>query len=186
MSDLCRGATAATPRLAVLRPAPFTFRHVQIASKAMAQPDSRAGPLSTRFRFAGHGLSQPLQDRGIKSGQVDASADLPRYRLHLDAALAERPAGAARPRAGQLSAQRAPVLKDGDGVLTFNGPRWRMGRRAGRRRPQAGRSRSRYGEIRPRTPQPDLHYLFAPLKHARLDYWPRRPSRWVPACSSRC
>ena len=61
-------------------------------------------------------------------------------------------------------------LKAGDAVLLFNGRdgEWRAGagrvpanaRLVGRRRADAAR------RPRPR----DLHYLFAPLKHARLDY----------------
>jgi 16S rRNA (uracil1498-N3)-methyltransferase len=60
-------------------------------------------------------------------------------------------------------------LKAGDGVLVFNGRdgEWRA-RIAG-----TGRRKSalEIGEReRAQTSGPDLHYLFAPLKHARLDY----------------
>lgn len=60
-------------------------------------------------------------------------------------------------------------LKDGDEVLAFNGRdgEWRarveaQGRKAASLVPVA--------QTRPQAPLPDLHYLFAPLKHARLDY----------------
>jgi 16S rRNA (uracil1498-N3)-methyltransferase len=33
--------------------------------------------------------------------------------------------------------------------------------------------------VRPRGLGPDLHYLFAPLKHARLDIWRRRRPKWA-------
>ncbi len=60
-------------------------------------------------------------------------------------------------------------LADGDRVLVFNGKdgEWlaeiaATGRRAC--------SLNMVEQTRPQTPQPNLHYLFAPLKHARLDY----------------
>jgi 16S rRNA (uracil1498-N3)-methyltransferase len=60
-------------------------------------------------------------------------------------------------------------LKDGDPILVFNG-------RDGEWRARIAEA-SRKGCIlvidektREQTPLPDLHYLFAPLKHARLDY----------------
>lgn len=60
-------------------------------------------------------------------------------------------------------------LGEGDSVLVFNGRdgEWRAAlMAAGRKAWQlvAGE------QTRPQTPSPDLHYLFAPLKHARLDY----------------
>lgn len=60
-------------------------------------------------------------------------------------------------------------LKDGDEVLLFNGRdgEWRAAIR------QEGRKQASLvaGErTRAQAPLPDLHYLFAPLKHARLDY----------------
>ena len=60
-------------------------------------------------------------------------------------------------------------LKDGDAVLVFNGRdgEWRA-RLAG-----AGRKALRLEiteRVRAQTAPHDLHYLFAPLKHARLDY----------------
>jgi 16S rRNA (uracil1498-N3)-methyltransferase len=60
-------------------------------------------------------------------------------------------------------------LKPGDSVLVFNGRdgEWRAtlastGKRASALAVEA--------QTRPQTPPGDLHYLFAPLKHARLDY----------------
>jgi 16S rRNA (uracil1498-N3)-methyltransferase len=60
-------------------------------------------------------------------------------------------------------------LKSGDPVLVFNGRdgEWQAHLAQSRKEPCAltiGRC------IRPQTPPPDLHYMFAPLKHARLDY----------------
>ena len=55
-------------------------------------------------------------------------------------------------------------------MLLFNGKRRRVARLARADRQEAGARRS-YG-IRPASQErgPDLHYLFAPLKRARLDY----------------
>jgi len=58
-------------------------------------------------------------------------------------------------------------LKAGDGVLAFNGKdgEWQAELIDGKRAALA------VGEqTRPQTRAPDLHYLFAPLKHERLDY----------------
>jgi 16S rRNA (uracil1498-N3)-methyltransferase len=60
-------------------------------------------------------------------------------------------------------------LKDGDAILLFNGRdgEWRA------RIAEAKRKTCRLAveeKLREQTPLPDLHYLFAPLKHARLDY----------------
>src|SRR5262245_30118387 len=60
-------------------------------------------------------------------------------------------------------------LKAGDGVLVFNG---RDGEWQGTLA-SAGKRRLALAigtRTRPQTPPRDLHYLFAPLKHARLDY----------------
>jgi 16S rRNA (uracil1498-N3)-methyltransferase len=60
-------------------------------------------------------------------------------------------------------------LKSGEAVLVFNG-------RDGEWRAQIGSEGRKSAElrmadcVRSQTPAPDLHYLFAPLKHARLDY----------------
>jgi 16S rRNA (uracil1498-N3)-methyltransferase len=60
-------------------------------------------------------------------------------------------------------------LKTGDSVLVFNGRdgEWR-GRLA--RTGKRGLALAIAGRTRPQTRPLDLHYLFAPLKHARLDY----------------
>lgn len=59
-------------------------------------------------------------------------------------------------------------LAAGDTVLLFNGcdGEWRA-TLAGRKRPDRAEVVSR---TRPQDRLPDLHYVFAPLKHARLDY----------------
>ena len=65
-------------------------------------------------------------------------------------------------------------LKEGSDVLVFNGRdgEWRaslgLGTGKGAARRQAMLTVST--ATRPQTPPDDLHYLFAPLKHARLDY----------------
>jgi 16S rRNA (uracil1498-N3)-methyltransferase len=88
-------------------------------------------------------------------------------RLYVDAALS---AGASVPLNVSQAHYLGTVLrlKAGDGVLVFNG---RDGEWRGT---LAGKKRSFALAIAERTrPQPsalDLHYLFAPLKHARLDY----------------
>ena len=60
-------------------------------------------------------------------------------------------------------------MQVGDAILLFNGRdgEWRA------RIAEAGRKGCRLlieERVREQTPAPDLHYLFAPLKHARLDY----------------
>jgi 16S rRNA (uracil1498-N3)-methyltransferase len=60
-------------------------------------------------------------------------------------------------------------LKAGDAILLFNG-------REGEWRARIAEARRKTcnlvveEKLRDQTPLPDLHYLFAPLKHARLDY----------------
>src|SRR5262245_33809793 len=95
-------------------------------------------------------------------------SDLRMPRLYVDAALNEGADIA-------LDASQANYLgnvlrlKTGDSVLVFNGRdgEWQaMLEHAGKRRlTLAIGTRSR-----PQTSALDLHYLFAPLKHARLDY----------------
>ena len=89
-------------------------------------------------------------------------------RLFVDLPLA---AGGAVP----LAPPQAHYLKDvlrlrpGDGVLVFNG---RDGEWQGRLEPagKRGLALELEAQTRPQTGGPDLHYLFAPLKRARLDY----------------
>src|ERR1051326_3423117 len=59
-------------------------------------------------------------------------------------------------------------LKAGDAVLLFNGRdgEWRAGLRSGRK----GAVLEAIEQSRAQTAAGDLEYLFAPLKHARLDY----------------
>ena len=61
-------------------------------------------------------------------------------------------------------------LKKGNEVLIFNGRdgEWRAALDAPQRRKQV--ALTVVAPTRPQTPPGDLHYLFAPLKHARLDY----------------
>jgi 16S rRNA (uracil1498-N3)-methyltransferase len=60
-------------------------------------------------------------------------------------------------------------LKDGDAVLLFNGRdgEWRARIAEAKRKACMLVAEEK---LREQTPLPDLHYLFAPLKHARLDY----------------
>jgi 16S rRNA (uracil1498-N3)-methyltransferase len=60
-------------------------------------------------------------------------------------------------------------LKDGDSMLVFNGRdgEWRARIAVASRK---GCTLLIDEKTREQTPLPDLHYLFAPLKHARLDY----------------
>jgi 16S rRNA (uracil1498-N3)-methyltransferase len=98
---------------------------------------------------------------------------MPRYdfrspRLYIDAPLA---AGARLALDGAQSNYLKNVLrlKAGDGVLVFNGRdgEWHTSLADGGKRSAA----LTVGEqTRPQTTPLDLHYLFAPLKHARLDY----------------
>jgi 16S rRNA (uracil1498-N3)-methyltransferase len=98
---------------------------------------------------------------------------MPRYefrtpRIYLDAPLAEgRDVSLNRDQANyMLNVLR---LRQGDAVLLFNGRdgEWRgelsgAGKRALSAVPTA--------RVRPQPQPPNLHFLFAPLKHARLDY----------------
>lgn len=59
-------------------------------------------------------------------------------------------------------------LRDGDTVLVFNGRDGEWRARVGIERRAARLVVAE--QVRPQTPRADLHYLFAPLKHARLDY----------------
>src|SRR3954467_6971068 len=88
-------------------------------------------------------------------------------RLYVDAPLAEG-------RAVALEAEQSNYLgnvlrlKAGDPILVFNGHdgEWRAAI-AGRKRPDSLTIES---QTRPQDRLPDLTYVFAPLKHARLDY----------------
>jgi 16S rRNA (uracil1498-N3)-methyltransferase len=96
-----------------------------------------------------------------------AAYDFAAPRLFVDADLATDAVvelGAAA--SGYLT--RVLRLGEGASVLAFNGRdgEWTTRVRAGRR--QA--SLAIVEQVRPQPPAPDLLYLFAPLKHARLDY----------------
>jgi 16S rRNA (uracil1498-N3)-methyltransferase len=98
---------------------------------------------------------------------------MPRYdfrtpRLFVDAPLSQ---GAALPLdRGQMNyLVNVLRLDEGDGVLVFNGRdgEWRT------RLALAGKKTAKLEVVelaREQTPPGDLHYVFAPLKHARLDY----------------
>lgn len=94
--------------------------------------------------------------------------DFTKHRLHTEARLA---AGAvlelARDQANYLL--NVLRLRAGDTILVFNGRdgEWLCAVRAEGRK-QA--SLEALSQTRPQPPAPDLVYLFAPLKHARLDY----------------
>src|SRR5687768_2474869 len=97
-----------------------------------------------------------------------ARIDFRTPRLFVDAPL---PGGGAVALAPEQSNYLKNVLrlKAGDGVLIFNGRdgEWRASLADGGKRSAA----LAVGEqTRPQTTARDLHYLFAPLKHARLDY----------------
>lgn len=94
--------------------------------------------------------------------------DFARYRLFLDQPFS---AGAALPLEREQANYLLNVLRlrvDGT-VLVFNGRdgEW-LARLVPEGRKQANLELVR--QTRPQPPAPDLHYLFAPLKHARLDY----------------
>jgi 16S rRNA (uracil1498-N3)-methyltransferase len=97
-----------------------------------------------------------------------ARHDITSTRLHVDADLH---AGAVVPLAREQANYLIAVLRlgEGDGLLVFNGRdgEWRADITDASRK--AARLTVR-GLTRPQPPTPDLHLLFAPLKHARLDY----------------
>ena len=100
---------------------------------------------------------------------------MPRYdfrtpRLFVEAALAAGRRARARPRAGAIICATCCGSSRATDVLVFNGRdgEWRArARGAGK---TARDARRRRADARRRPPPADLHYLFAPLKHARLDY----------------
>lgn len=97
-----------------------------------------------------------------------STPDFARHRLFIDAAFA---AGADLPLERDQSNYLLNVLRlrAGDAILVFNG---RDGEWLARVAPE-GRKQARLGlerQVKSQPPPADLHYLFAPLKHARLDY----------------
>jgi 16S rRNA (uracil1498-N3)-methyltransferase len=109
--------------------------------------------------------------------------DFKSARLFVEASLAS---GTAVPLAQEQAHYLATVLRlrDGDEVLVFNGRdgEWRARLAAPKRR---GGELTPIEQVRTQTAPGDLHYLFAPLKHARLDYMVQKAvemgaSRFVP------
>ncbi len=94
--------------------------------------------------------------------------DVARHRLFLEPALTQ---GARLPLEREQANYLLSVLrmKQDDIVLVFNGHdgEW-LAAISVEGRKQASLTLIR--QTRPQPPAPDLHYLFAPLKHARLDY----------------
>lgn len=97
-----------------------------------------------------------------------SAADAPRHRLYLDVAFA---ADATLPLEREQANYLLNVLRmrERDTVAVFNG---RDGEWSAEIAP-SGRKQAALllrQQLRPQPPRPDLIYLFAPLKHARLDY----------------
>ena len=97
-----------------------------------------------------------------------ASYDFSAPRLFVDAALS---LGLAHPldRAQQNYLSNVLRLSEGEDVIVFNGRdgEWRAAVRTPSRKQM---ELEIVAQLRPQTPAADLDYLFAPLKHARLDY----------------
>src|SRR4030095_411150 len=104
------------------------------------------------------------------SGATKAQDQMPRYdfrtpRLYIDAPLEERASIALDASQGNYLGN-VLRMKDGDAVLVFNGRNgeWRAALTSTGKRKLALVVGAR---TRPQTSAFDLHYLFAPLKHAR-------------------
>lgn len=94
--------------------------------------------------------------------------DFTSQRLHVDAALGD---GARVPCSPEQARYLRGVLRlsDGDAILVFNGRdgEWRARLVAEGKR---GASLDIQERVRAQADGPDIHYMFAPLKRARLDY----------------
>ena len=111
---------------------------------------------------------EPRRKANIRQGNGMPSYDFRTARLYVDAPLADR-AVVALDRSQLHYLRRVLRFKDGQEILIFNGRdgEWRGTlARTGKR----GLGLAIAGRTRPQTRPLDLHYLFAPLKHARLDY----------------
>jgi 16S rRNA (uracil1498-N3)-methyltransferase len=96
-----------------------------------------------------------------------AAYDFSSARLYLEAALAPGEL-VSLDRQQQNYLGNVLRLRDGEGLLVFNG---RDGEFEARITGEGKRLNLTLGELRrPQPPRPRLHWLFAPLKHARLDY----------------
>ncbi|MGE3643559.1 MAG: 16S rRNA (uracil(1498)-N(3))-methyltransferase [Beijerinckiaceae bacterium] len=114
--------------------------------------------------------------------------DFDRPRLFLEAALVE---GAIVALGREHANYLRNVLRLGDGaeVLAFNGLHGEWLMRLGVEGKKAA-SLEAIQQTRPQTPPADLDYVFAPLKHARLDYMVQKAtemgaSRLIPAMTRR-
>jgi 16S rRNA (uracil1498-N3)-methyltransferase len=96
-----------------------------------------------------------------------AGYDFRQYRLYVDAALAPGATVALEPAQAHYLTH-VLRLKSGDGVLVFNGRDGEWSATLEARRRTAALSIG--AKTRAQTAAADLHYLFAPLKSARLDY----------------
>ena len=97
-----------------------------------------------------------------------STPDFARHRLFVDAAFAQD-GGLPLERDQSNYLLNVLRLRPGDAVLVFNG---RDGEWLAQQAPE-GRKQARLDlerQVRPQPSPADLHYLFAPLKHARLDY----------------
>ena len=109
-----------------------------------------------------------------------ASYDFSAPRLFVDAALS---AGLAHPldRAQQNYLSNVLRLSEGGTVLVFNGRdgEWRAAIRATSRKHM---TLTLVEQVRRQPLAGDLHYLFAPLKHARLDYMVQKAVEMGASC----
>ena len=95
--------------------------------------------------------------------------DFTAERLFVDAPLAGRCAPRLHARAGELSLER-PASRRGRCHPGLQRPRRRMARAPREATASAACALEAETQVRPQQAGPDLHYLFAPLKRARLDY----------------
>jgi len=138
--------------------------HIRPPAHTGTTRDYREEPVTPSRREAGAVL--PLPPALAYSALM--IRDFAATRLFLDAPLAEDAAVNLDPRQANYLVN-VLRLADGDEVLVFNGAdgEWRA------RLTTTGKKAWRLiavAQTRAQTPRPDLHYLFAPLKQARLDY----------------
>jgi 16S rRNA (uracil1498-N3)-methyltransferase len=120
-----------------------------------------------------HAVTAPAGCRALPNGRLQPNRvpmirDFTSTRLHLRAPLAEGATIDLDPKQANYLVN-VLRLKDGDTVLVFNGAdgEWQA------RLAAAGKKNWRLTateQTRPQPPSPGLHFIFAPIKHARLDY----------------